>query len=243
MQLESIIPAHRALASGSIAFEDLVLVNALVVANGYTGAVDETNACTFSEAEQFKEHGHLYCYTRFQLNEAIVGHSLGEITLQITFHITQIVVLEVACNNETLMTFANAIARNIFVFWISMGNDFYTSDFPIVVSPHVENVRPMYMGLAQYGGELTMPLSPGLALSVYDRSYFKDKEDIDGAFVNADDKEVRRQNYLRYMYATQHVFSYKNDFSLIDFVYQLEGKHPFWKPRYKSEIVSGLGRY
>lgn len=146
-------------------------------------------------------------------------------------------------DNETLMTFANAIARNIFVFWISMGNDFYTSDFPIVVSPHVENVRPMYMGLAQYGGELTMPLSPGLALSVYDRSYFKDKEDIDGAFVNADDKEVRRQNYLRYMYATQHVFSYKNDFSLIDFVYQLEGKHPFWKPRYKSEIVSGLGRY
>ena len=99
------------------------------------------------------------------------------------------------------------------------------------------------MGLAQYGGELTMPLSPGLALSVYDRSYFKNKEDIDGAFVNADDKEVRRQNYLRYMYATQHVFSYKNDFSLIDFIYELEGFHPFWSPNYRAEIVSGLGKY
>lgn len=146
-------------------------------------------------------------------------------------------------DNETLMMFANAIANNIFVFWISKGNDFYTSDFPIVVSPHVENVRPMFMGLAQYGGELTMPLSPGLALSVYDRSYFKNKEDIDGAFVNADDKEVRRQNYLRYMYATQHVFSYKNDFSLIDFIYELEGTHPFWSPNYRAEIVSGLGKY
>ena len=146
-------------------------------------------------------------------------------------------------DNETLMMFANAIANNIFVFWISKGNDFYTSDFPIVVSPHVENVRPMFMGLAQYGGELTMPLSPGLALSVYDRSYFKNKEDIDGAFVNADDKEVRRQNYLRYMYATQHVFSYKNDFSLIDFIYELEGAHPFWSPNYRAEIVSGLGKY
>ena len=146
-------------------------------------------------------------------------------------------------DNETLMMFANAIANNIFVFWISKGNDFYTSDFPIVVSPHVKNVRPMFMGLAQYGGELTMPLSPGLALSVYDRSYFKNKEDIDGAFVNADDKEVRRQNYLRYMYATQHVFSYKNDFSLIDFIYELEGAHLFWSPNYRAEIVSGLGKY
>ena len=148
--------------------------------------------------------------------------------------------------NNNVMTngdVANAIANNIFVFWISKGNDFYTSDFPIVVSPHVENVRPMFMGLAQYGGELTMPLSPGLALSVYDRSYFKNKEDIDGAFVNTDDKEVRRQNYLRYMYATQHVFSYKNDFSLIDFIYELEGAHPFWSPNYRAEIISGLGKY
>ena len=146
-------------------------------------------------------------------------------------------------DNETLMTFANAIANNIFVFWISKGDDFYTSDFPIVVLPHVENVRPTYMGLAQYGGELTMPLSPSLALSIYDRAFFKDKEEMDGSFVDACDKEVRRQNFLRYMYATQHVFSYKNDFSLIDFVYHLNGRHPFEKPNHKSEIVSGLGRY
>lgn len=146
-------------------------------------------------------------------------------------------------DNKTLMMFANAIAGNIFVFWISKGNDFYTSDFPIVVSPHVKDARPMFMGLAQYGGELTIPLSPGLALSIYDREYFKNKEELDGVFVDADDKEVRRHNYLRYMYATQHVFSYKNDFSLIEFVYKLDGKHPFWKPNYNSEIVSGLGRY
>lgn len=146
-------------------------------------------------------------------------------------------------DNETLMTFANAIANNIFVFMISKENDFYTSDFPIVVSPHVKNVSPMYMGLAQYGGELTIPLSPSLALSIYDRAYFKDKVELDGAFVEASNKEVRRQNFLRYMYATQHVFSYKNDFSLIDFVYNLDGKHPFLKPNHKTDIISGLGRY
>lgn len=112
-----------------------------------------------------------------------------------------------------------------------------------MVSPHVKNVSPMYMGLAQYGGELTIPLSPSLALSIYDRAYFKDKVELDGTFVEASNEEVQRQNFLRYMYATQHVFSYKNDFSLIDFVYNLDGKHPFWKANHKTEIISGLGRY
>lgn len=146
-------------------------------------------------------------------------------------------------NDETLMSFAEAIANNIFVFRVSSEKEFYTSDFPIVVSPHVEDVRPMYMGLAQYGGELTIPLSPEIVLSVYDRGYFNDMESLDGFFIKADAKEVRRQNLLRYFYATRHVFSYKNDFSLIDSYYRLYGKHVFMKPNLKAEIVSGLGRY
>lgn len=146
-------------------------------------------------------------------------------------------------DGDNLMTFADAIASNIFVFWISNGNDFYTSDFPIVVSPHVQNVQPKFMGLAQYGGELTFPLSPNLSLSIFDREYFKDKEYLDGNFIKASDKEVRRYNYLRYMYAVQHVFSYKNDFSLIEFIYKIKGKHPFLSPNYKTDIISGLSRY
>lgn len=144
---------------------------------------------------------------------------------------------------DLMMEFADAIANNIFVFLTCDAPNFYTSDFPIVVSPHVQNVRPTFMGLAQYGGELTFPLSPNILLSIFDREYFRDKETLDGIFITATNKEIRRQNFLRYMYATQHVFSYKNDFSLIEFVYKLEGKHPFLKPNHKSEIISGLGTY
>ena len=146
-------------------------------------------------------------------------------------------------DHDNLMLFANAIANNIFVFWVSKGNYFYTSDFPIVVSPYVKNVRPLFMGLAQYGGEVTFPLSPDLALSIYDREFFKDMERLDGSFIEASDKEIRRHNFLRYMYATQHVFSYKNDFSLIEFLYKLEGQHTFLRPNYRTEIISGLGKY
>lgn len=34
-------------------------------------------------------------------------------------------------DGDNLMMFADAIANNIFVFWISKGNDFYTSGFPM----------------------------------------------------------------------------------------------------------------
>lgn len=146
-------------------------------------------------------------------------------------------------DGDFILEFADAIANNIFVFWVSKENDFFTSDFPIVVSPHVQNVRPMYMGLAQYGGELTFPLSAEIALSIFDRAYFQDKISMDGCFIEATDKEIRRFNYLRYMYATQHVFSYNNDFKIIDFIYKMEGRHTFWHPNYKTKITSGLGKY
>ena len=146
-------------------------------------------------------------------------------------------------DEEGLMNFADAIANNIFVFWISKENDYYTSDFPIVLKPHVKNVRSTFMGLAQYGGELTMPLSPGLALSVYDMEYFKEKESLDCCFLLANNAEVAHQNILRYAYAKRHVFSIKNDFSFFEFVKNNKGEHPFLAPNHKVEIESGLGRY
>lgn len=147
-------------------------------------------------------------------------------------------------DSETLMGFADAIASNIWIFEVSKSDEFYTSDFPIVVEPHIRGVRPMYMGLAQYGGELTYPLSPNLLLTVFDRSYFKAKEEYDSSFIVVDEKEIRKQNMLRYFYASRHVFCYNKDFRLIDFIHKYNGgHHVFMKPNFKSEIVSGMGRY
>lgn len=147
-------------------------------------------------------------------------------------------------NNEHLMDFANAIAKNIYVFWMSKDNDFYTSDFPITVNPHEANVKPAYMGLAQYGSEVMFTLSPRLALSIYDREYFNSDEDLDTCFILADDKEIRRHNMVHYFYAQRHVFSLKNDFKLIDFIYEYNNhKHIFKTPNHRMSIVSGLGKY
>lgn len=147
-------------------------------------------------------------------------------------------------SEEFLMDFAQAISKNIFVFWTSKGSDFYTSDFPIIVNPHEENVKPFYMGLAQYGGEVMFTLSPKVALSIYDREYFEADKELDGCFINADDKEIRRHNMIQYFYAQRQVFSLKNDFRLIDFIYEHnERQHIFKSPNHKMFIISGLGEY
>ena len=53
-----------------------------------------------------------------------------------------------------------------------------------------------------------------------------------------------RNPVVQYFYATRHVFSYKNDFWLIEFIYNMRGgNHVFIAPHLKAEVVSGLGRY
>ena len=146
-------------------------------------------------------------------------------------------------NNELLMQCASDMARNIFVFWVSKEKEFYTSDFPIVVKPHCKNAIPKYEGLVQYGGEIMMTLSPDMAVSIYDRDFFKGKECFDACFIEADNKEIRRHNWMNYLYAKRHVFSLNGNFDILDCIYKMNGKHEFLAPNLSMEIKSGLGDY
>lgn len=145
---------------------------------------------------------------------------------------------------DSLLKCAGILAKFHFVFWISKDDEFYTTDFPVTVEPHVKDSRCLYGGLVQYGGEVMIPLSPSLSVSLYDYNYFKNKQELDGCFIEAGAKEVRRQNLIKYFYASRQVFSLKNDFSLIKSYCQVNGgEHVFMKPHLKAEVVSGLGRY
>lgn len=147
-------------------------------------------------------------------------------------------------NPEFLFPLMDIMANNFWIFKVSKNNDFYTSDFPVVVEPHVKEAKPIYLGLAQYGGEITFPITPGLAVSIYDKEYFPDKKDLDSSFLEVDDKEIRRLNLMRYFYAKRYVFSLKNDFELVkSFLSFNDNTHIFYAPNHKSTIVSGLGKY
>ena len=117
-------------------------------------------------------------------------------------------------------TFASKLSENIWTFSYSSDGDFYTSDFPITVNAHVDNVRPTCQGLAQYGAEVTYPLSKNLALTIWDKEYFANSGKKDLLIFASTAKEIRAFNALRYIYAQRQLFSSKNDFAFIKFISQ-----------------------
>lgn len=114
--------------------------------------------------------------------------------------------------------YANKLSNNIWIFSYSCDGDFYTSDFPITVSPHVQGVRPICQGLAQYGAELTFPLSKNLALIIWDKEFFKDKLNDDLSLKIATPKEIRAFNAVRYAYAQRQLFCNRNSFDVVKFL-------------------------
>lgn len=131
-------------------------------------------------------------------------------------------------NEDVINTFARNIASNYWNFYYSSSPVYYTSRFPIVVNPHDADARPLCLGLTQYGAELSFPISPNIMLVIWDREFFKGKASTDGEIIVATDKDIRKYNWMRYFYAEQ-VFSHTNDFSALDFIYRIKGKHDSYK--------------
>ena len=101
-------------------------------------------------------------------------------------------------NEEIINIFAGQLASNYWNFYYSPTPVFYTSRFPIVVSPHVPNARPLCLGLTQYGAELSFPISPNIVLVIWEKDYFKEKASTDGNIVVATDEDIRKYNRRDY---------------------------------------------
>ena len=119
-------------------------------------------------------------------------------------------------NDELVNHFAAALAENYWSFLVSIDGKIYTSDFPLVVEPHISNATPINLGLTQYGSELTYPLTKNIVLTIWDKNFFSEKARGDCKFYTISEKEERRQNRFRYYYAKRYVFSFIKDFYLID---------------------------
>lgn len=131
-------------------------------------------------------------------------------------------------NDRLLLDFCVALSRNYWTLLVSQENNFYTSDFPIVVQPHVEGVMPTHCGLTQYGAELSFPISKDIMLVIWDKEYFDAKISEDCSFRYVSEPEVRKYNFLRYGYAREQVYEYNNDFGWIDFIKTVNGgKHHY----------------
>ena len=95
MQFESVAPSHRPLPVSGKTGKNLFGIPAQVVAYGYHGGVHEGDASTAPEGVEVQEEHHLEEHPALQFHEAVVGHRIREVTLEVDADEVQVVVLEI----------------------------------------------------------------------------------------------------------------------------------------------------
>lgn len=161
----------------------------------------------------------------FQEGMAIENNNPDFLKLDIGYNIDPVIehASSSFCNSDLIYAFAKALFFNSWEFFVSDSNSIYTSDYPLVVEPHVQNVVQQYQGLASYGSELSFPISKNIILTIWDNKYFKNKQQYDCRFTPLSDKGTRRYNWMRYFYAKHQIFSYNDDFTIINLAKSING--------------------
>lgn len=122
-------------------------------------------------------------------------------------------------NKDFFSDFCTAIANNYWTFLCSPNAEFYTCDRPVNLCRHLEDVRPMFLGFTQEGAEVSYTINPCLALVIWDKQHFADKQEEDCTCRIATRKEIAHINTLRYVCAKRHVFSAGESFVYANYMY------------------------
>lgn len=122
---------------------------------------------------------------------------------------------DIFADEELLTAITNLITSKHWVFYLTKDKDFFTSDNPIIIKPHLLNQPEYYEGFGMKGSEVIFPLGSSILLTLWDDNYFTDKMDLDNKFYWIDDKSKREYNCYQYIFANRQVYSENNYFELI----------------------------
>ena len=123
-------------------------------------------------------------------------------------------------NKDFFQSFSSCLANNYWTLLCSPAAEFYTCDRPVNLCRHCEDVRPMFLGFAEEGAEVSYTINPCLVLTIWDKQHFPDKEKEDGTCRIASRREISHVNVLRYISAKRQIFSVGNEFAYAKQMYE-----------------------
>ncbi|HEY1054020.1 MAG TPA: DUF4238 domain-containing protein, partial [Emticicia sp.] len=126
-------------------------------------------------------------------------------------------------NSELLGDIKKLLLKKYWVFYYTWDNAVYTSDNPILLKPHLKGQSFKYEGFGMRGVEVIFPISKNIILTIWDEDVFPYGRLVDNRFVIISSKELIQYNWYQYVWATDEVYAYKNDFSLIEVIKQEKG--------------------
>lgn len=124
----------------------------------------------------------------------------------------------------------------IWIFYVSKEDDFYTSDNPILLKPHLDNQPAFDEGFCMRGVEIIFPIGSSVLLTMWDKTYFEEKKHQDNKFVIADYKTKRQYNCFQYIWANDEVYSKTDNFIMIELLKKLNGGNEIFKTKPKILI-------
>ncbi len=119
-------------------------------------------------------------------------------------------------NEKLVSDFVAQILTKNWIFYISDNTEFYTSDNPIIIKPHIQNEPRYYDGFGMKGVEIIFPISKSIILTMWDSNYFPEKQKKENSFELINPKQMREYNCYQYIWANRQVYSYSNDFALVN---------------------------
>jgi len=123
---------------------------------------------------------------------------------------------KIFADQELVDNIQDHILDKIWIFYVSTEKDFYTSDNPIIIKPHLENQPPLYEGFGMKGVEIIFPISSSVLLTLWDKKYFIDREFQDNKFYLINKKEKLHYNCYQYIWANEEIYFIENNFQLVN---------------------------
>lgn len=145
---------------------------------------------------------------------------------------------EIFSDEELYIGIANQLINKHWVYYVSEFNDFYTSDNPIIIKPHIKGQKLYYSGFGMNGAEIIFPIGSSILLTIWDSNFFIEKKTNSNSFCLITDKEKREYNCFQYMFSNKQTYSYNNNFSLIKLMKICNNGKEFFSKRPKI-LVNG----
>lgn len=123
---------------------------------------------------------------------------------------------EIFLDEEIIANIQNQIIKKTWVYYVSKEDAVYTSDNPILLKPHLENQTPFYEGFGMKGVEIIFPVSKNIILTILDEGVFTNSQLDNNKFQLITGKQLRQYNCYQYVWANDEVYSFKNEFKLIE---------------------------
>ncbi|POY39465.1 hypothetical protein C3L50_09790 [Flavobacterium alvei] len=122
-------------------------------------------------------------------------------------------------NENLIYKLQDCILDKIWIFYVSNEDDFYTSDNPIILKPHIGEQSSFY----DEGVEIIFPISSSVLLTLWDKKHFEDKIFQDNKFNIINSKSKNEYNCYQYLFANDEVYSKNDNFKLIELLKYVNG--------------------